>query len=44
VLGIPAEALSSDPAASPEVLDRSRRLIAETYGVSPAKVRIMIEL
>lgn len=35
-----------EPAASgpPEVLERSRRRIADAYGVDPASVRIMIEL
>jgi len=35
-----------EPAASgpPEILERSRRRVAEAYGVEPARVRIMIEL
>jgi len=44
VLGVTAAGLEPMPTGAPEVLDRSRRHIAEAYGVEPGQVRIMIEL
>jgi len=43
-LGVTPGGLEPSPTGSPEVLDRSRRRIAEAYGVEPSRVRIMIEL
>ncbi len=44
VLGVTVGGLEPGPADSPEVIDNSRRRIAEAYGVEPRRVRIMIEL
>nr|WP_272916565.1 helix-turn-helix transcriptional regulator [Tsuneonella aeria] len=43
-LGVTPGGLEPSPSGSPEILDGSRRRIAEAYGVEPSRVRIMIEL
>jgi transcriptional regulator with XRE-family HTH domain len=43
-LGVTPGGLEPAISGPPEVLERSRRKIAEAYGVDAAKVRIMIEL
>ena len=44
VLGLGREALDPQAPALPDILAQSRERIAAAYGVSPASVRIMIEL
>jgi transcriptional regulator with XRE-family HTH domain len=43
-LGVTPGGLEPAPTGPSEELERSRRRIAEAYGVEPARVRIMIEL
>lgn len=43
-LGVTPGGLEPAVSGPPEILERSRRRVAEAYGVDPAQVRIMIEL
>lgn len=43
-LGVTPGGLEPPAAGPPEAVERSRRQIAQAYGVEPARVRIMIEL